>query len=437
MPGQSTDDAPQVQVDIATHRQWWRKLPLRMSVRGLMILVLIQAAVLGWVVYRAHSQRDAVIAIRSGGGQVTYDWQLKRLPNGNAQFDPAGRPKAPKWLLDYLGYDFFGHVEVVVLGQKNTDAVMEQVGHLDKLRRISFRRGIDLTPVARAGLDALPNSGVSRFQGLLGLMSTDLSPPQFNGANVKYLKNLTRLEALNLPDDTSITDADLTHVLRLTALRQLSLHDPRITDAGLACLKDMTSLTNLMLSGTQISTTGLGSLRAMKALKFLNLTQTRVDDLAPISHLVLLANLHVSRTLIDDRGLAPIVGLVGLDTLRLDGTNITGVSYGYLKRLSKLADLSLQETRVGDEGSADFAKLTTLIRLDLDDTQITDNTLTHLANLPKLRFLSLARTRVTDRGLGMLTECKSLKQLNVRGSKISRDGLRAFQEARPYVNVVR
>jgi hypothetical protein len=37
----------------------------------------------------------------------------------------------------------------------------------------------------------------------------------------------------------------------------------------------------------------------------------------------------------------------------------------------------------------------------------------------------------------MLTECKSLKQLNVRGSKISRDGLRAFREARPYVNVVR
>jgi hypothetical protein len=437
MPGHSTADASQVQVDIATHRQWWRKLPLRVSVRGLMILVLIQGAVLAWVVYRAHSQRDAVNAIRSCGGQVTYDWQLKRLPNGNAQFDPTGRPRAPTWLVDYLGYDFFGHVEHVVLGQKNTDAVMEQVGHLDKLRRISFRSGIDLTPVARAGLDALPNSGVSRFQGLLGLMSTDLSPPPFNGANVKYLKNMTRLEALNFPDDTSITDADLTQLIRLTALRQLNLHDPRITDAGLTCLKDMTSLTNLMLTGTQVSANGLQNLRALKKLKFLNLTQTRVDDLAPISHLVLLASLHVSQTPVGDRGLAPIVALVGLDTLRLDGTNITGASYGYFKSLSKLAYLSLQKTRIGDEGSADLAKLTALIRLDLDDTQITDNTLAHLASLPKLRFLSLARTRVTDRGLGMLTECKSLKQLNVRGSKISRDGLRAFQEARPYVNVVR
>ena len=437
MSGHSTADASQVQVDIATYRPWWQRLPLRISVRALMILVLIHGAVLGWVVYRAHAQRDAVIAIRSCGGQVTYDWQLKRLPNGNAQLDPAGRPKAPKWLLDYLGYDFFGHVEHVVLGQKNTDAVMEQVEHLGELRRISFRRGIDLTPVARAGLDALPNSGVSRFQGLLGLMSTDLSPPPFNGANVKCLKNMTRLEALNFDDDTSITDADLTQLIRLTALRQLNLHDPRITDAGLTCLKDMTSLTNLMLTGTQVSANGLQNLRAMKKLKFLNLTRTRVDDLAPISHLVLLASLHISQTPISDRGLAPIVGLVGLDTLRLDRTNITGASYGYFKSLSKLTDLSLQKTRLGDEGSFDLAKLTALIRLDLDDTQITDNTLAHLASLPKLRFLSLARTRVTDRGLGMLTECKSLKQLNVRGSKISRDGVRAFQEAHPYVKIMR
>ena len=73
-------------------------------------------------------------------------------------------------------------------GRKNTDAVMEQVGHLDKLRRISFQRGMDLTPVARAGLDALPNSGRIRAQGPSGLMSTDLSPPPFNGANVKSSK---------------------------------------------------------------------------------------------------------------------------------------------------------------------------------------------------------------------------------------------------------
>ena len=34
------------------------------------------------------------------------------------------------------------------------------------------------------------------------------------------------LQAINFPDDTSITDADLTQLIRLTTLRQLNLHDP-------------------------------------------------------------------------------------------------------------------------------------------------------------------------------------------------------------------
>jgi hypothetical protein len=51
--------------------------------------------------------------------------------------------------------------------------------------------------------------------------------------------------------------------------------------------------------------------------------------------------------------------------------------------------------------------------------------------------MSLARTQITDRGFAALTECKALRRLNVRGTKISRDGLRAFQNARPNVIVVK
>ena len=109
-----------------------------------MIFVLIFGGMLGWVVHLAHVQRDAVAAIRSGGGQVTYDWQLNRYPMG-AQFDPKGRPMAPKWLVDYLGPHYFGNVEDVGLGAANIEAVMKRIGQLDKLRRIHFFDGIDLT----------------------------------------------------------------------------------------------------------------------------------------------------------------------------------------------------------------------------------------------------------------------------------------------------
>ena len=436
MHGATTQDGSRVQTLSSDHRSWRRELPLRMSVRALMIFVLMLGGVLGWVVHLAHVQRDAVSAIRSGGGNVTYDWQLKRLPNGNARFHPKGRPKAPKWLLDYLGPDYFGHVEAIALGPRNTDAVIKQVGQLDKLRRIHLFTGIDLTPVASAGLQSLPNVGLSRFQGLFRLITTDLTP-QFNGANFKYLKDLTRLEYFNVPLDSSVTDADLTYLSRLTALTQLDLHDPRITDVGLVSLKDMTRLTHLRLAGTQVTGAGLRSLRAMTGLKLLDLGRTRVDDLSPIGHLTLLLNLHLSRTPIDDKGLAPIAGLIGLDELRLDSTNVTSVSYGYLKHLSKLKGLSLAETQVGDEGSAALAELTALSRLELDDTRITDVTLAHLAGMTRLRTLSLARTQITDRGLATLTECKPLRRLNVRGTKVSRDGVRAFQHARPDVGVVR
>jgi hypothetical protein len=162
-----------------------------MSVRALMILVLLLGGVLGWVVQLAHVQRDAVSAIRHGGGQISYDWQLNSLPGGGFQFDPSGRPKAPKWLFDYLGPDLFGHVEHVELGPRNIDKVLKQVGRLENVRRIRFFTGIDLTAVARAAMTALPNAGLSRFQGLAGLFTMDLSPPQFNGENLRYLKNMT------------------------------------------------------------------------------------------------------------------------------------------------------------------------------------------------------------------------------------------------------
>jgi hypothetical protein len=53
----------------------WRRL-LRFSVRGLIVLVLVIGAGLGWVVRSARIQREAVAAIKSAGGGVTYHHQI-------------------------------------------------------------------------------------------------------------------------------------------------------------------------------------------------------------------------------------------------------------------------------------------------------------------------------------------------------------------------
>ena len=188
----------------------------------------------------------------------------------------------PKWLFDTLGPDYFGHIEFVHVGPRNIDEVIKQVGRLDQVRRLNFIRAIDFSPVAKAGLDVSPTAGLSHFRGLMGLITTDLSPPPIQGASLKYLKNLTHLENLGLPQDTSVTDADLAYLSRLAALRQLNLHDPRITDSGLVAVKNLTALTVLRLSGTHVTTAGLKNVRAMTSLKFLDLARTLVNDIEPI-----------------------------------------------------------------------------------------------------------------------------------------------------------
>jgi hypothetical protein len=53
---------------------------LRLSVRGLIVLVLIIGGGLGWIAHfmrSAQVQQDAVAAVRKVGGSVLYDWQFE------------------------------------------------------------------------------------------------------------------------------------------------------------------------------------------------------------------------------------------------------------------------------------------------------------------------------------------------------------------------
>src|SRR5262249_55597331 len=75
---------------------------LRLSLRAMMIVVPGSGGVLGWVVHRAHVQRDAVAAItalrRDTRGHVYYDWQFVAGQGGKAV-----NPTGPKWMRDALG----------------------------------------------------------------------------------------------------------------------------------------------------------------------------------------------------------------------------------------------------------------------------------------------------------------------------------------------
>ena len=243
-----TQDQPIVQTVSSDRRSRWRKLPKRIECSAsLMILVLLLGGGLGWVVRPCPRPARCRRGHPGQRGPGSIQLGVQALAQWHSDFDPTGQ-RAPQWLLDYLGHDYFGHVEQVELGPRGVDAVFKQLGQLDQVRRLSFFNGIDLGPLAIASLKSLPNSSMSRFQSLLGLFTADITPPEFKGANFQYVQNRTRLKDIDFPANISVTDADLAYLGRLTALTRLPLHDPRHHDAGLASLKDMTKLKILRLA---------------------------------------------------------------------------------------------------------------------------------------------------------------------------------------------
>ena len=113
---------------------------MHFSVRGLVVLVLLIAVVLGWIVHRAHVQRDAVAAIKQAGGSVLYDWQYK-----DGRRVDGGRPAGPKW----LGPDYFDTVTWAEAGPKASDP---ELAHIGRLTRLAFLNFSDAPAVTDAGL---------------------------------------------------------------------------------------------------------------------------------------------------------------------------------------------------------------------------------------------------------------------------------------------
>jgi len=112
-------------------RPWWSYA--RFSVRGLVALVVLIGGGLGWLVRSARDQRDAVAAIQKARGRVSYEWQWN-----DGRSTPNGEPLWPRWLVNRVGVDFFGHVSSVELGH-GTDAALVYVGYLTQLEKLDLR----------------------------------------------------------------------------------------------------------------------------------------------------------------------------------------------------------------------------------------------------------------------------------------------------------
>ena len=120
----------------------WRRF-LRISVRGMIVVVLLVGGWLGWIVRSARIQREAVAAINKQGGHAIYDgwhWDNDRLTNG--------KPWPPKWLANAIGVHYFANVTDVMI----VDPFDDTLSHVGQLRQVRTLDMMKARIVTNAGL---------------------------------------------------------------------------------------------------------------------------------------------------------------------------------------------------------------------------------------------------------------------------------------------
>ncbi len=234
---------------------------LRFSVRGLLVVVLVIGAGLGWLVRSARIQREAVEAIKNAGGSVCYNWEYS---DGNVI--SGGNPWAPPWWVNLVGVDYFGHVSLVVSPSARVSAAtIELVGPLSQLEEL------------RLGHSAVADAGLGHLNGLGKLKRLILTGTDVNDTALVHLKGLRELSALDLIG-TGVTDAGLAHLKGLSNLSVLGLSYTKVSDRGLEHLSGLKNLSSLDLHGTQVTDAGMVHLKGLSHLSYLNLLFTQVTD---------------------------------------------------------------------------------------------------------------------------------------------------------------
>jgi hypothetical protein len=227
---------------------------LRLNLRALMVIVLLIGGWLGWVVYLAKVQREAVAAIKRAGGTVEY-----------SGYD------SPRWwqcLVDVIGRDYFDtaiSVSVDIKDAAGADALMAHVARLGGLRELNFDS------------ENLTNEGVSHVRHLRELQALELFG-SFTAAALAHLESLSSLQELNIVSNCPIKDG-LPHLRRLTGLTGLDVWDDEgLTDSDLEHFEGMTNLVRLDLGPTRVTDAGLVHLRGLKNLKELQLSSGELSN---------------------------------------------------------------------------------------------------------------------------------------------------------------
>jgi Leucine-rich repeat (LRR) protein len=333
--------------------------------------------------------------------------------------------------------------------------------------------------------DALTDADLKHLSACANLQRVALlNCPKVTGAGFAVLAPCSKLKALTA-FACALTDDAPRALAALAALEELNLDGAHLSDAGLRALAALPALEVLSLEGAPVSGTAFAA-PGWANLRELNLARAAVSDegCAAALALPLLARLSADRTPITDAGLVGLARAKNLVELSLSGTRITDVSVrlavvnenlraldvsethtggGWLAGLAerpKLRKLSVARTKFDDAGAAQLVRFPNLSRFDasgcepltdkglaalgalkaltaveLSATAAGDDTAAALAKLPQLTDSGFARSKLTDAGAKLLASAAKLRVLDVRGTRVSREGAERAKMGRARLDI--
>jgi hypothetical protein len=288
--------------------------------------------------------------------------------------------------------------------------------------------------------------GESSFQNVVFVNVADCGDP---AEYIDYVVNLPALETL-VVGGQSFADEHLQQFHAVATLQGVVLDCTEVSQAGLAALRDALPKVEIYESQCRaiaaIESAG-GKLQSFKGRKpagpnlshprlvqrleqkwfeeptHAYLIKCRDVDVPPVTRLARLQSLVIDGGQVTDDGIAHLRSMTHLHSLILDRVQITDNGLAHLKGLTQLGSLGLGWTKITDRGLESLKAWTKLFSLGLTETRITDAGLVHVAGLSKLHDLHLNGTRITDAGLEHLKALHLLTSLRLKDTQVGDSGL--------------
>ena len=219
------------------------------------------------------------------------------------------------------------------------------------------------------------DKGLADLSGLQSLEELLICGNGITDAGMDDLVKLNRLRKLTLTASSRLTDAGLKKLTALKELESLSLDRASISISGLSFLNKLPRLNRLDVSGIQQDNSGL-DISGLTRLEDLSLQLKRgrgadrrvaqpwrEHDIVGLGRLTRLKRLQVSHGGATDAALSHLTGLTRLERLSIGGDGVTDGGLAHLATLSHLNSLTISG-HFTDQGLEHLQKLSELHLLD-------------------------------------------------------------------------